>query len=205
MAIPSIGAATVLLHASGSRTSEVFAPHPHRGSLHPLRALPAVGQKADLRDAPLVFEGTVGAAVMGRLIADACGARLITLDAGAKLRYHAAAVFASNYVAAILETSERLLESISASDIGTQDLAELAISAIDNWSHAEGAARFTGPVARGDTTLVLDELEDLTSDPETAALYRALAATVARHVLRAEPQRDDLQRLRDILAPPGFP
>jgi predicted short-subunit dehydrogenase-like oxidoreductase (DUF2520 family) len=160
--IPSTRA--IIFHASGSLPSV-------RGgfSLHPLRALPAVGEPADLRDTLLVFEGAHRETAIS--IAAACGARFAEISAADKPRYHAAAVFAANYVAAMVDIANELIGI----DDARGDLAALAHSAIDNWSKHADERRFTGPAARGDTAVIDRHLQILEEDKELAIVYRLLA------------------------------
>jgi predicted short-subunit dehydrogenase-like oxidoreductase (DUF2520 family) len=157
----------IIFHPSGILTSVRSG-----FSLHPLRALPAVGEPSDLRGALLVFEGSHRE--LARRIAEASGARFAEIAAKQKVLYHAAAVFGSNYVAALLDIAEQLIGIDHARD----DLAALATSAIDNWrSHAD-ARRFTGPAARGDREVITRHLEALQRDPDVAELYRILAERI---------------------------
>lgn len=157
----------IIVHPSGMLTSL-------RGgfSLHPLKALPPVGEPSDLRDALLVFEGRHREVAKG--IADAAGARFAEIAPEQKVFYHAAAVFGSNYIAALLDIAEKLIGIDHARD----DLAALAESAIANWrSHAD-ARRFTGPAARGDREVMERHLATLASDPQLAEIYRLLAERI---------------------------
>lgn len=158
----------IVFHPSGSLPSV-------RGgfSLHPLRALPAVGEASDLAGCLLVFEGAHRET--GQRIADAAGARFAEIGAEQKLLYHAAAVLGSNDVAALLDIAEELIGVPHARD----DLAALAQSAIENWRRHSDARRFTGPAARGDHELLRRHLEALSSRPEVAAIYRLLAEHIA--------------------------
>jgi predicted short-subunit dehydrogenase-like oxidoreductase (DUF2520 family) len=153
-----------ILHPSGALTSlrDGF-------SLHPLKALPPVGEPSDLRGALLVFEGKQ--LETARRIADAAGARLAEIDPRQKVLYHAAAVFGSNYVAALLDIAEQLIGIENARD----DLAALAESAIENWRKHSDARRFTGPAARGDREVLKRHIDALRDDPQVAELYRLLA------------------------------
>lgn len=159
--------AAVIFHASGAMPSV-------RGgfSLHPLRALPPVGEPSDLRGALLVFEGTHRE--IAEQIASAAGARFAAIDPAAKTLYHAGAVFGSNYAAALLDIAAELLGIDAARD----DLANLAISAIENWRTHTDARRFTGPAARGDTAVLQRHIDALASRPELAELYRFLAERI---------------------------
>lgn len=165
VAIPETHA--VVFHCSG------FHPSFAGGfSLHPLKALPPVGEPSDLRDTLLVFEGQHRE--MAQEIARAAGARFAEIDAAAKARYHAGAVFGSNYVAALLDIAAQLIALPDA----REDIAALARSAIDNWAAHEDARRFTGPAARGDAEVLERHMQALTGSPELAEVYRLLAARI---------------------------
>ncbi|HEY4639831.1 MAG TPA: Rossmann-like and DUF2520 domain-containing protein [Thermoanaerobaculia bacterium] len=163
----------ILFHASGSLTAI-------RGgfSLHPLRSLPPAGIESDLKDALLVFEGNHRD--IAQRIANAIGARFASIDPKQKALYHAAAVFGSNYVAAVLDIAERLMHRAGIEDV-REDLTGLAGSAIRNWSsHAGGdrfaqRLRFTGPAARGDRATIEAHLAALSKDPQLASAYELLA------------------------------
>jgi len=170
--IPDV--ASIIFHASGAKASL-------RGgfSLHPLKALPPVGEPSDLDDALLVFEGNhrdVAESIVAKI-----GARFAVVSKDEKPRYHAAAVFGSNYVAALLDIAQRNLGIENARD----DLAALARSAIDNWRAFDDARRFTGPAARGDEEVIERHLAALAGDPQVAEIYRLLAGEIRRSILAA--------------------
>jgi predicted short-subunit dehydrogenase-like oxidoreductase (DUF2520 family) len=157
----------ILFHPSGILTSV-------RGgfSLHPLKALAPVGEPSDLREALLVFEGAHRE--VARRIAEAAGARFAEIKPEQKALYHAAAVFGSNYVAALLDIAEELIGI----DHAREDLAALAQSAIENWRAHPDARRFTGPAARGDREVIDRHLAALRNDPQLAELYKLLAERI---------------------------
>jgi predicted short-subunit dehydrogenase-like oxidoreductase (DUF2520 family) len=163
--IPATSA--IVFHCSGVHPSI-------RGgfSLHPLKALPPVGEASDLRDTLLVFEGAHRE--VAQQIARAAGARFAEIDREAKTRYHAGAVFGSNYVAALLDIAEELIALPGA----REDIAALARSAIDNWAAHQDARRFTGPAARGDSEVMKRHAEALAGSAELAEIYRLLAARI---------------------------
>jgi predicted short-subunit dehydrogenase-like oxidoreductase (DUF2520 family) len=164
-AIPETSA--IIVHPSGA------LPALRGGfSLHPLKSLPPVGEPSDLAGTLLVFEGRHRQ--VAERIAAAAGARFAEITAEAKTRYHAAAVFGSNYVAALLDIAEELIGI----DGVREDLASLARSAIDNWLAHTDSQRFTGPAARGETHIMRSHLEELGSRPELAEIYRLLAARI---------------------------
>lgn len=178
-AIPEVAKAipeseAIVFHASGSLLSlrDGF-------SLHPLRALPPVGIEIDLKDTMLVFEGQHKRTA--KLIATAFGSRFCEVSPEQKPLYHAAAVFGSNYVAAMLEVAQRLMAKAGI-DSAREDLVALALSAIENWRMHGDAKRFTGPAARGDREVLLRHLEALRGDAQLAQIYELLAAEIASSI-----------------------
>ena len=172
-AVPATEA--IVFHASGALLSvrDGF-------SLHPLKALPPVGTPADLSDTLLVFEGAHRRTA--QLIATAVGARFAEVAPEQKVLYHAAAVFGANYVAAALEIAERLMERAGVTG-AREELAALALSAVDNWRRHDDSRRFTGPAARGDAEVISRHLEALQDDPEIARIYELLAVQIAGSLL----------------------
>lgn len=175
-AIPEVAASipeteALIFHASGALLSvrDGF-------SLHPLKALPPVGQPSDLDGTLLVFEG--GHRRTAKLIAAAVGGHFAEVSPEQKALYHAAAVFGSNYVAAVLDVSERLMQRAGVGE-AREALVALAHSAIDNWRRHTDGKRFTGPAARGDAEVMSRHLDALRADPELARLYELLAAEIA--------------------------
>jgi predicted short-subunit dehydrogenase-like oxidoreductase (DUF2520 family) len=161
----------LVFHASGALLSlrDGF-------SLHPLRALPPVGAATDLEGTLLVFEGQHRRTA--KLIAAAVGARFCEVAPEQKALYHAAAVFGSNYVAACLEIAQRLMTRAGVTNV-REDLATLALSALENWRQHDDARRFTGPAARGDAAVLEQHRGALEDDPKVAELYELLAAEIA--------------------------
>ncbi len=179
-AIPEVAAAipeteALVFHASGALLSlrDGF-------SLHPLKSLPPIGDPSDLEGTLLVFEG--GHRRTAKLIAAAIGARFCEVAPEEKPRYHAAAVFGSNYIAAALDIAERLMTRAGVTD-SREDLVALALSAIENWRRNRDARRFTGPAARGDEGVMRTHLAALHDDPRVAEIYELLAHEIADSVI----------------------
>lgn len=182
-AIPTVAAAVpesdaIVFHASGA------LPHLRDGfSLHPLKSLPPVGEPSDLENTLLVFEGEHRRTA--KLIAAATGARFCEVTSEQKALYHAAAVFGSNYVAAVLEVSQRLMMKAGV-DNAREDIVALALSAIENWRRHTDARRFTGPAARGDEEVMQRHRQALSDDPRIAEVYGLLAAEIAGSLFARE-------------------
>lgn len=162
----------IIFHASGALPSfrDGF-------SLHPFKALPGIGEPSDLNGTLLVFEGKHRKTA--KLIATAIGARFAEITPEFKPLYHAAAVFGSNYVAALLDMAQQIMAGTGLTDV-REDLAALARSAIDNWLAHEDDTRFTGPAARGDLETIRRHMNALRDHPRLADLYEILAEHIAR-------------------------
>jgi predicted short-subunit dehydrogenase-like oxidoreductase (DUF2520 family) len=184
---PHVGAGKFVVHTSGGTSIEALAPVREAGarigSVHPLQTIP---------DARKGAEALAGAAVaitaadadrppLARL-ARAWGGRPFDLPDEAKGVYHAAAVFASNYLVSAVWAASTLLESIGVGN-PRQHLAPLVRTSVDNVLARGGQRALTGPVARGDAELVRRHVEALRDgDPTEHAItdaYRYLAKMTA--------------------------
>lgn len=165
----------VIFHASGALLSL-------RGgfSLHPLKSLPPVGEPSDLAGTLLVFEGNHRETA--EAIARKLGARFAEIAPSQKALYHAAAVFGANYVAAVLDIASRLMTRAGVSG-AREDLAALALSAMENWRRNEDEKRFTGPAARGDEEVLRHHVDALRDDPQLAKIYELLAGEITASIL----------------------
>jgi predicted short-subunit dehydrogenase-like oxidoreductase (DUF2520 family) len=181
-------AGVALFHCSGSLTSAVFGDRSTAFSLHPLRALPAVGTPSGLTGTLLVFEGVEVSRPIAQAIVERVGGRFAEIAADAKPLYHAAAVFGSNYVAALLAISMQLLDDaglrVDPAEL-KRDIAELAISAVQNWAAQQGTTSFTGPIVRGERDVVRKHLLALGEQPGLRQLYEALASRIATEDLKS--------------------
>jgi predicted short-subunit dehydrogenase-like oxidoreductase (DUF2520 family) len=205
-AVAQSGPERWLIHASGAHDSGLFGGRARAFSLHPLRALPPPGEGNGLADTLLVFEGSDEARSLAATIATRFDARLATVARDRKPIYHAAAVIAANLVAAQLDAAARLLRNAVPDIPGVErELAALAESAIANWTARDGAARFTGPIARGDAGLVRAHLAALAGHQDEAGLYRAAGLVLCRRLLCSRPDDASLREIEAILSRPDVP
>ena len=168
-----------VLHTSGALGVEALAPLAASGvpvgSLHPLVAVSDTVGGADLlRGAWYAVEGGSGAAAMAERLVEGLGGRILRIAPGGKALYHAAAVFASNYLVALLSVAERLLADAGAGgEDGREALAALATGAVRGAAGRGVVDALTGPVSRGDAETV--ELHLARLSPSDALLYSTLA------------------------------
>jgi predicted short-subunit dehydrogenase-like oxidoreductase (DUF2520 family) len=105
----------------------------------------------------------------------------VRIDPSAKTVYHAAAVFASNYLVTVLDAALRAYEAAGVSPEVARELARpLAGEALANVFRLGPEAALSGPVARGDFATVARQQEAVTRwDAATGSLYEALVPATA--------------------------
>ncbi|PWF55533.1 Rossmann-like and DUF2520 domain-containing protein [Massilia glaciei] len=176
----------LVFHVSGAKSSAELAPAARAGALtasaHPVRSF--ADPDAVARDFNGTFcgvEGDAGAlALLGTALA-AIGARAVPIDAAAKTVYHAASVFASNYLVTVLDAALRAYAAAGIPEALARELARpLAEESMANVFRIGPAAALSGPIARGDMATVARQRQALSGwDAPTGALYQALVAPTA--------------------------
>jgi len=177
----------VVFHCSGALASAALLAAKSAGaavaSVHPIRSF------ADPVQVAASFEGTFcgvegdapALAVLTPLLL-AIGARPVPIDPAAKTVYHAAAVFASNYLVTVLDAALRAYQAAGIPEAVARELAQpLATEAMANVFRLGAAPALSGPIARGDMATVARQQQAVQQwDAATGALYADLVApTVA--------------------------
>ena len=172
-------AGAAVIHASGATGLDALgaAAGARTLSLHPLQTCPTV-EAAVERIPGAAFAVTAldeeGYALGERLALDA-GGRPFRLADEAKPLYHAAAVFASNYLVTVTALAEELERAAGVPD-PLDALAPLQAATLANVERVGPAAALTGPAVRGDAATVQRNLEALSAQvPEAVGPYVALA------------------------------
>ena len=176
-----------VFHCSGAKASNELQAARDAGarvaSVHPVRSF------ADPAAVAAAFDGTwcgvEGDADALALLSPACeaiGARLVAIDAAAKTVYHAASVFASNYLVTVLDAALRAYVAAGVPPEVARELARpLASETLANVFTLGAPGALSGPIARGDFATVARQHAALQDwDAPTAALYETLVtATTA--------------------------
>ncbi len=188
----SIPDSVAFVHTSGALELAALAPlagrHPV-GSFHPLRSFPEPGPPEAFRGIVVAVDGSTAMLrrSLGGLAHD-IGATPRRVEDSRRAVYHAAAVFASNYVVALLSEAVQLLGQTGWSEKdATKGLAQLALGAVTNVQKRGPTAALTGPVRRGDAGTVTRHIAALTE----------LDARAGR---RANRRRVDLYRMLGQIA-----
>jgi predicted short-subunit dehydrogenase-like oxidoreductase (DUF2520 family) len=103
---------------------------------------------------------------------------VVAIDARAKTVYHAASVFASNYLTTVLDAALRAYQAAGIPEDVARELARpLATETLANVFRLGPETALSGPIARGDAATVARQQAAVEAwDPATGALYEALAA-----------------------------
>jgi predicted short-subunit dehydrogenase-like oxidoreductase (DUF2520 family) len=173
----------VVFHCSGAKASAELEPLRVAGALvasvHPVRSFADPRQVADAFDGTFCgVEGDADALAVLRPAFEAIGARVVAIDARAKTVYHAASVFASNYLTTVLDAALRAYQAAGIPEEVARELARpLATETLANVFRLGPETALSGPIARGDATTVARQQAAVEAwDPAAGALYEALAA-----------------------------
>ena len=195
-----------VVHLSGALGLDALEPVVRVGTrrlaIHPLQTFPDV-ETAIARipgcSVAVTAEDGDGSALGERLAREIGGVPFPLADERRPL-YHAAAVFASNYLVTTSAIAEALLSAAGVPDPAFA-LSPLRRASLENVERLGAAAALTGPAARGDAGTVRRNLEALKQDaPELIGAYVAMARAaldVARRDGRVPP--DAHAAVEDVL------
>lgn len=192
-AVPLRG--SVVFHCSGALASDQLQAARDAGALvasaHPIRSFadPAA-VAAQFTGTFFGIEGDDAALAMLTPALQSIGAQPVPIAASAKTVYHAAAVFASNYMVTVLDAALRAYQAAGIPELVARQMAQpLATESMANVFRLGAAAALTGPIARGDMATVDRQQRAVSQwDAATGELYRALVAPTTELAAR-KPQK----------------
>lgn len=196
------------LHCSGALEADILAAlrkaGGHVGSLHPLQsfAAPALDHNP-FEGIVMAGEGDPLAVTLAEDLAKRFKARFISLPAGTKTLYHAAAVVASNYLVALMGGAQEMLAVCGLSGRDAFKVLEpLVRGTLANIDRLGIPEALTGPIARGDAATVERHCRDLAAQrPALLRLYRALGEfTLQLATARGELDEGAIEGLQSLLA-----
>jgi predicted short-subunit dehydrogenase-like oxidoreductase (DUF2520 family) len=176
-------AGAVVFHCSGAKSSAALqGSGGAAASVHPVRSFADPLAVADAFDGTFCgIEGEGEALALLTPAFEAIGARLVPIDAAAKTVYHAASVFASNYLVTVMDAALRAYQAAGVTpEVARALAAPLATETLANVLRLGPEAALSGPIARGDMATVARQQQAIAGwDPATGGLYEALVdATV---------------------------
>jgi predicted short-subunit dehydrogenase-like oxidoreductase (DUF2520 family) len=194
-----------VIHCSGNLFSDELQALSQLGaqtaSMHPLQTFQR-GDGAGRFDGIFVsLEGHPELCKQLEGFVKSMGANSLRVQKEQKQMLHIAAVFASNYVVAILHEAEGLLREKGIEN-GLKPLEPLIRQTINNSLNLGPTEALTGPIARGDAESVLKHLQAFKDQSESMNLYRVLG-TKALQIAdeRGNLATDKFQALKQILQP----
>lgn len=181
-----LGAGSVVFHCSGALPSAALQAASRCGasvaSIHPIRSF------AEPEHAVKSFAGTFCGMEGERAALDALqpgfsaiGARLVPIDAEFKSVYHAAAVFASNYLVTLLDVAvQAYVKAGIPHETALQLMEPLVRGTVDNVFRLGPTDALTGPIARGDIATAVKQYRAVNDwDERHGALYKQLGKLTA--------------------------
>jgi predicted short-subunit dehydrogenase-like oxidoreductase (DUF2520 family) len=178
-----------VLHTSGALNSNDLARLRSLGaavgSIHPLQTFSGVGIPP-LEGRIFVVEGDPAAIRLARGMTRALGGQPVQLAAFRKSLYHAAAVISAGHVLALEETAIRIFVSLGMKRReALKALLPLTRQVLENLERVGPRAAWTGPLARGDYSVIAMHEDALKPLPlEYLDAYRAVHRLAARVLAR---------------------
>jgi predicted short-subunit dehydrogenase-like oxidoreductase (DUF2520 family) len=199
----SLGKGQVVLHTSGSLTSEVLSDLARSGcdpgSIHPLVSISdPVRGAAQFQSAYFCIEGTPRAVREARQIVKAVHGKAFTIDPSKKALYHAAAVTAAGNVTALFDAA---VEMLSKCGLSRQESAKILLpltsSAVNNLGRQTPENALTGSFARLDIDAFERHLSSFGSiSPSLRQIYLDMAERSLDMVERRHGQSAELTLFR---------
>ena len=195
----------VAFHISGALGTDPLAPLLERGyavgTIHPLQALadPVLGGE-QLEGYLFLPSRENRPPSRGPEDRGPSGLSPITVPVARRPLYHAAAVFASNYLAGLIGAAGRLMAQAGVpEEEALQAILPLARGSLENLGRLGSARALTGPISRGDIETVRLHLRTL--EPRERNLYAALGLEILQLAVEGEGGPDDnvAEELRELL------
>ena len=179
--------APTAFHCSGAQSASVLSPLTALGwqvaSAHPILSF-ATAQVACTQFAgtPCALEGDPAACALLQSAFTAIGAQCFDIRSQDKLLYHAAAVFATNFLPVLQSVAEDAWRTSGVPEALLPHLrATLLHNAVSNINRLGPQGALTGPAARGDTAAIARQAAAVTAwDEPSGAAYAALSALALR-------------------------
>jgi len=170
-----------VVHCSGADSTDILEPAHKAGAMtggfHPLQTFAGIKQAVEnLPGSTFALEAEEPLLTTLKDMATALGGRWIRLKPEDKAAYHAAAVFASNYLVTLVKMSTDLWQTFDVpADRAIKALLPLMRGTLNNIEKIGIPQCLTGPIARGDTGTVNKHLKMLkVKAPSLLSPYKEL-------------------------------
>lgn len=182
-----------ICHCSGSLSSEIFINadkhNAYTCSIHPILPFETTEVSvSEISKAYFTIEGNIKAVKNISTILDLCNNPYYIIEGKNKIKYHAAACFASNFVVALCQKSAELMCQCGFEyDAAVKALTPLIISNINNICNKGIYDALTGPVERNDVFTVKNHLQVL--NEKDSNLYKMLTEILVNIAKRKHEDR----------------
>jgi predicted short-subunit dehydrogenase-like oxidoreductase (DUF2520 family) len=198
-----------VIHCSGADSTDILEPARKAGAMvgcfHPLQTLASIRQAIEnIPGSTFALEAEEPLLTTLKDIATALRGRWIILKASDKAAYHAAAVFASNYLVTLVKMSADLWQTFAVpTDQATKALLPLIRGTLNNIENIGIPQCLTGPVARGDSGTINKHIKTLSARaPALLSTYKELGRqTIPIALGKGKINEKQARELEDILTP----
>jgi predicted short-subunit dehydrogenase-like oxidoreductase (DUF2520 family) len=170
-----------VVHCSGAHSIDILEPAKrcgaNTGCFHPLQTFASVDHAIDnIPGSTFAIEAEGPLASMLKEMATSLEGEWVTLKAGDKVLYHAAAVFACNYLVTLVKLATDLWQTFDIPPAqATKALMPLLRGTLSNIENVGLPDCLTGPIARGDLGTISRHLVSLSKQaPSLLGIYKEL-------------------------------
>ena len=196
-----------VVHCSGADSTDILEPAKKSGAMvgssHPLQTFAGVKQAIEnIPGSTFAVEAEEPLLSTLKDMAIALDGHWIELKASDKVVYHAAAVFACNYLVTLVKLATDLWQTFSIPpDQATQALLPLIRGTLHNIESIGIPQCLTGPIARGDTGTIEKHLDSLKkAAPTLLSTYKELGLqTIPISLAKGRINQQQAQELEAIL------
>lgn len=184
----------IICHCSGSLSSAVFSNienHQSYGySIHPLFAISdKLNSYKEISGAFFTLEGSKEHLEEMKILLEQLGNPVQVISSGSKTIYHCGAVFASNFVVALMQTGMDLLCSCGFDqDSAAAALRPLLLGSVQNIIRQGTVYSLTGPVERCDLGTIKEHLNSI--EESEKELYVLLSNKLVEIAMKKNAERD---------------
>lgn len=171
----------IVFHCSGSLPSTLLEPARSAGasiaSIHPVKSFAEPVRAAEtFAGTYCALEGDPQACQVLRNALERCGAITFHVEPEFKTIYHAATVVVCNYLVALVEAGLRCFEKAGISrQIASRIIQPIVSGTVTNVFELDPVRALTGPIARGEASVVRQQCEALARWDETIhRIYQSL-------------------------------
>ena len=196
-----------VVHCSGADSAAVLAPAQKAGAstggFHPLQTFAGIEQAVvNIPGSTFAIEAEEPLKTTLKEMAVALGGSWIELKAADKVAYHAAAVFACNYLVTLVKLATDLWQTFSIPpDKATQALLPLLRGTLNNIETLGIPRCLTGPIARGDTGTITKHINTMQEKaPALVQPYKELGRqTIPISLAKGKIDKQRSEELEKIL------